>query len=175
MPGYIEPRISGTHTCMKEKPFSAITITDVQKASTVGRATFYRLFDSLPDILAYECDLIFQRLVSEGRIIASKSNHDAFVLYFSVWMKHTDLLYAVTTSEHLEILYSTFMYHSREIGSIMSPDESLTDEEADYLMKVVSLGMVGILEVWMKHGKKRSAEELTVLFEKTLSTLYHSL
>ena len=167
--------VEGLHSCLKEKPFSAITITDVQKASTVGRATFYRLFDSLPDVLAYECDLIFQQLITEGRTIAAKSNHDAFVYYFSVWMEHTYLLNAVTTSGHLEILYSAFQNHSREIGSIMSPDENLVDEEADYLMKVVSLGMVGILEVWMKHGKKRSAEDLTVLFEKTLSTLYHSL
>lgn len=38
---------AGLLACMKEKPFARITITDVQRASTVSRSTFYRNFDCL--------------------------------------------------------------------------------------------------------------------------------
>ena len=48
---------AGLLVCMKEKPFARITITDVQRASTVSRSTFYRNFDCLEDVLALLCDL----------------------------------------------------------------------------------------------------------------------
>ena len=35
---------AGLLACMREKPFARITITDVQRASTVSRSTFYRNF-----------------------------------------------------------------------------------------------------------------------------------
>ena len=46
---------AGLLACMKEKPFARITITDVQRASTVSRSTFYRNFDCLEDVLALLC------------------------------------------------------------------------------------------------------------------------
>ena len=45
----------GLQKCLAYKTFSEITITDVLRASYVGRATFYRLFDNLSDVLAYLC------------------------------------------------------------------------------------------------------------------------
>ena len=50
----------GLTKCLQKKDFSKITITDIQKESYVGRATFYRLFDKLPDVLAYQCDQVFE-------------------------------------------------------------------------------------------------------------------
>lgn len=51
---------AGLLACMKEKPFARITITDVQRASSVSRSTFYRNFDCLEDVLALLCDRGFQ-------------------------------------------------------------------------------------------------------------------
>ena len=51
---------AGLLACMREKPFARITITDVQRASTVSRSTFYRNFDGLEDVLALLCDRGFQ-------------------------------------------------------------------------------------------------------------------
>ena len=56
---------AGLLACMKEKPFARITITDVQRASTVSRSTFYRNFDCLEDVLALLCDRGFQAVFSE--------------------------------------------------------------------------------------------------------------
>ena len=51
---------AGLLACMKEKPFARITITDVQRASSVSRSTFYRNFDCLEDVLVLLCDRGFQ-------------------------------------------------------------------------------------------------------------------
>ena len=57
---------AGLLACMREKPFARITITDVQRASTVSRSTFYRNFDGLEDVLALLCDRGFQTVFAEG-------------------------------------------------------------------------------------------------------------
>lgn len=60
--------VGGLHECLKMKKFESITVTDVQKQSTVGRATFYRLFDSVSDVLAYEFDEEFSKLMKSEEL-----------------------------------------------------------------------------------------------------------
>jgi len=47
---------------IKRKEFSDISITELVKCAGVGRATFYRLFDSPKDVLQYKCDTKFMQL-----------------------------------------------------------------------------------------------------------------
>lgn len=49
-----------------EKPFEEISVSDIQRCSTVSRSTFYRHFDSLEDVLALLCDRGFQEILSSG-------------------------------------------------------------------------------------------------------------
>ena len=68
---------AGLLACMKEKPFARITITDVQRASTVSRSTFYRNFDCLEDVLALLCDRGFQAVFSEYNALPRRSCRSA--------------------------------------------------------------------------------------------------
>ena len=43
--------------CLKSHDFENMTITELCNASTISRATFYRLFDDLEDVAAYKCEL----------------------------------------------------------------------------------------------------------------------
>jgi len=53
----------GLIKCLETKDFTKITISDIEKYSTVSRATFYRLFDSLEDILSMKCDYCFKEVL----------------------------------------------------------------------------------------------------------------
>ena len=55
--------VEGLFECMRTKNFSEITITDLQKVSTVSRTTFYRLFDKISDVLEFQCENIFEKTV----------------------------------------------------------------------------------------------------------------
>ena len=46
----------GLARLMREKPFNAITVTDLVATAQVGRTTFYRNFDEIEDILRMRCD-----------------------------------------------------------------------------------------------------------------------
>ncbi len=49
---------------LETKPLGEITISDVQRRSTVSRSTFYRNFDSLEDVLALLCDRGFDEIAA---------------------------------------------------------------------------------------------------------------
>lgn len=59
--------VGGLYACLAVKPFSGISISDIQRESSVGRATFYRLFDTVTDVLEYECDNVFRNMLQTYR------------------------------------------------------------------------------------------------------------
>ena len=48
---------------MAKKAFLDITITDIQKTAGIGRSTFYRLFDTIDDVVTYMVDREFEEIV----------------------------------------------------------------------------------------------------------------
>ena len=44
---------------LETTPFEQITISDIQRMSTVSRSTFYRNFDRIEDVLMLLCDRNF--------------------------------------------------------------------------------------------------------------------
>ncbi|MBQ7497719.1 MAG: TetR/AcrR family transcriptional regulator [Selenomonas sp.] len=161
----------GLFTCMQQKPFSAITITDVQKASTVGRATFYRLFDSLPDVLAYECDKVFAQIVARQKQVPDLTDIEAQRLFFATWQEHSFLLRAIMDSNHLELLYGTYRKYIPVLKEILSPNISLSEEETDYAAGFVIAGVVSILTTWVRRGEPKAPEDLAGFFRRAIEII----
>ena len=57
--------LDGLVICMNQKDFTEISVSDLQKASGVSRATFYRLFDNVQDVLAFKCEELAITLQNE--------------------------------------------------------------------------------------------------------------
>lgn len=56
-------------TVLAGKQLSEITVTDIQKASGVGRSTFYRLFDNIDDVLLYVAEDEFHGLITDRKSV----------------------------------------------------------------------------------------------------------
>ena len=97
----------GLGKCLEEKPFNKITVNDVYEKSFVSRATFYRLFDNLSDVLSYECDTLFaERLkLIENRTFSDKKEQALYCI--RIWLSHTSLVKAIVDNNLYRILYDT--------------------------------------------------------------------
>lgn len=73
---------------LETKPLGEITISDVQRRSTVSRSTFYRNFDSLEDVLALLCDRGFDE-------IAAGSGAPVYIRVFHYWFNNAAVLEAL--------------------------------------------------------------------------------
>lgn len=64
-------------------------MSDVQRASTVGRSTFYRLFDNTADVLAYLCDWIFEQAGREYAQLSKLTVDETTLRFICIWMEDT--------------------------------------------------------------------------------------
>lgn len=145
----------GLLTCLEEKPFEKITISDIQRVSSVGRSTFYRLFDSTADVLAYQCDRIFDQIHAPQHTAPPSAGR-----YISLWMENSTLLQAIVDSGRLDILYGAHRKYLAPFAHIYFPDNRTDPVQMEYLMATLISCTAGILTAWVKCGKRESAAEL---------------
>ena len=135
---------------MEEKPFDAITITDIQRRSGVSRSTFYRSFDKLEDVLELLCDQGFQAAFDRGGNVP--------VAVFRYWSENSGILEALVQIRRTDILYSSFRRTAADHPLL----QGLQEDEAqyDYFVSIITSGMVGILTTWVEHGKTETGDEV---------------
>lgn len=155
--------VDGLIKCMEKKDFTEINVSDLQKASGVSRATFYRLFDNAQDILFYKCHEI-AREIPQKYSEASKNNNESFLTFtLHYWMSQQQFLEAIFRSDRADILQSALLENSDFLRVQFSLD-TISSENMDYLASV-SMGILSsLLMTWIKHEKKETPEQLIEIF-----------
>lgn len=149
---------AGLLACIQEKPFARITITDVQRASTVSRSTFYRNFDCLEDVLALLCDRGFQAVFTEYNALPPERRGSLAKAVFQYWFHSSAVLEALVQIHRMDILFDSL----RRSSGLIEALQPLADDPAqfDYFVSIITSTMVGILTVWVEHGKTETEEQM---------------
>lgn len=159
----VELICNGLNKCLAEKPYHEISISDVQRASTVSRSTFYRNFDCLDDVLALICDCGFREAFSD----IEKS--DMRTAVFKYWFHHSELLEALVVSHRTDILFDSFRRTASELDAL-KPFQK--DPAAyDYFISMLSSSISGILVTWVEHGRRESEKELMQKIKKCFKAM----
>lgn len=167
----------GLLKCLNNKNFVAITVTDVQKTSSIGRATFYRLFDNITDVLSYLCDSVFEKVGLEFKKMTNFNQKESLLKFIQEWMDNKMLLKAIVDSSRIDILYDS---HTKYIGNNLDyffPGLSINEEQTNYLLMTMTSCISACLTAWIKNGAFESAEQLqTQLFNcfKILSNIFNN-
>ena len=149
---------AGLLACMKEKPFARITITDVQRASTVSRSTFYRNFDCLEDVLALLCDRGFQAVFSEYNTLPPEQRGSLAKAVFQYWFRNSAVLEALVQIHRTDILFDSL----RRSSGLIQALRPMADDPArvDYFVAIITSSMIGVLTVWVEHGKTETDDQM---------------
>lgn len=159
-----EMLVNGLITCMETKDFTEINISDLQRASGVSRATFYRLFDDVQDVLAYQCQTMAAE-IPEQYHVASVKNREGFLLFtLRYWLKQHRFLEAIFVSGRMDILQNALLENAAFLREEF-PIEGIEPDTMDYLMSASMSILSGLLLTWMKHGKKETPEQLIEIFK----------
>ncbi len=160
-----EAIVEGLETCLKKKAFSDLTVSEICLTAGIGRATFYRLFDNLTDILAYQADEVV-RLAGIKLKQENYSVREACVMITGEWMKHVNLMKAVMEGKQLDILVEATLRQREVIRIKAAGNQPMGQEELDFLMNFLTVSLPLGLLLWYRNGKKESAEELTAKVKK---------
>lgn len=156
---------------LKSRPLSAITISDVSHVSTVSRATFYRNFDEVTDLLSWKMDQLFEEVLT-GFVTSSPDLHkeDALLIYvMRYWMKeeHARLLEVLFENGRIDIIYQGFVNKANILLEYLKKRGMMYDlDDFEYFISVRAGFFVGIICAWIKNGKKETPEEIVTIIAK---------
>lgn len=145
---------------MQAKPLAEISITELTRTAGVGRASFYRNFESRQDVLAYKLDLLLQEW---GRGFEAQGDP----AYFSESMFRHFYKYRVIYLLIYRQGLSSLIYES--IRRACKLDEAPNQIER-YVRSTMAGLTFGMVDEWMRCGMQESPDEilrLTKVLENT--------
>ena len=109
--------LGGLVKCINEKDFTEISISDLQKSSGVSRATFYRLFDNVQDVLAYKCELLAITMETEYKKIKPDEREPFLLFSLRFWLENHAFLDAIFKCNRGDILQNSLLLHTEHLTS----------------------------------------------------------
>ncbi len=157
----------GVMECLKTKDFDKVSISDITKISTVSRATFYRNFDQVIDILYWKCDRMFHELLTSyvGHNPDLKQAESLIRYVFSYWMKHTEILEVLIEQNRIDIIYNSFLSNAEIVMNYIYENSSLSKLNYEYFMASRVGIFIGTIQTWIKNGKQESLDDIVLILE----------
>lgn len=154
---YVKKQITGALLALlKEKPLSAISISELTSKAEIGRVSFYRNYQSMEDILKQESD----RLIKEwGRLYESNPESSPETLFpslFDFYRDHKEFYTTLYDAGMSSIMMETI------INTIHITPE-MQNLEA-YMKSFWAYGIYGWMIEWIRRGMQESGNELLTLF-----------
>ncbi len=146
---------------LKEKPASKITVTELCQKAQINRATFYKHYLDVPDLL----EKIEEQLFEEIRAVFSSGDVElyAFLLKMLRYTCQEKDRYMALGGENGDpnLMTKTFLVCYENAYPLLSrniPD--LPESEKQMLYHYLSQGAGGILTWWVKDGMKVPPEDV---------------
>lgn len=155
---YVVEHITGALvSLLKDKPLGDISIREICDLAAVGRASFYRNFESKEDVLQAHIRHLFGEWTAalqaeEGQLLSGLLG-----LMFAHFEQHREF-YSLLNRRHLIYLVKDVI-----IG-LCGPKPEHGKAEA-YARAYVAYTLYGWIEVWFQRDMQESAEEIADMFK----------
>ncbi|MED1205339.1 TetR/AcrR family transcriptional regulator [Heyndrickxia acidicola] len=156
---------------MKTKSFDTITVQELAAKAQVGRATFYRYFDSLEDVLSMKCDEAFHELKEylflyyrqEGAF--TETPVPFFKPFLRYWYTHSDIVERLIQAKRMDIFAHSFtqLFTAFSKQLPMSDSAQLISRRFDYFLAIRTGAATNILIQWIQNKKDLPPDELADL------------
>lgn len=165
----------GLARLIQEKPFDAITVSDLVKEAKVGRATFYRNFDTIEDVLWLRCDQVADKLMDH--LQEYRQNHPddpptkiltPLLVYFH---SHSELIELLIKAKHVHIFEEAIYNHFLPFIPMFRDYFGVEEEYVPYIMAMRIGSLTKVLMHWIKTGKKQDPVELADRLGKILGDM----
>ena len=159
---------------LNEKPAAKITVTEICDMAKINRATFYKHYQDIPELLESHVAEILQQLQqfldSEG-----EQPLDAMILDVLRYMRAEGKRYYVLGSQHGDpgLPTKTFELCYRNVFPLLKKRlPEMSAEQMEMLYCYLSQGCGGVLTWWLRNGMVQSPEEVAkFILDASISTV----
>ncbi len=142
---------------LRDKPVGDISIRELCDLAMIGRASFYRNFESKEDILRRYINKIFKEWTEEADKKENRPLNEWLGLLFAHFEKHRDF-YSLLNERNLVYLLKDV------IIELCGPKPEHSKVEA-YARAYIAYTLYGWIEVWFQRGMQESAKEIAGMFK----------
>jgi AcrR family transcriptional regulator len=158
---------------MVKKDYSLISITELVEQAGVGRATFYRLFDSIDDVLMYKCDYQFLELQESIKsyrrsesLTGEVKSTKLLIPILRFWYIDSIIIDVIIKANRVDILHQNIERFFEVLFDKLDRGSSVKTKK-DYFISIRSGILFNILITWVKNNKNISPDELaSVILEQ---------
>ena len=148
---------------MHEKSVARITVTELCQRAQINRATFYKHYLDIPDLMEKVEQKLLDTLAAIIREKDYPSLKSVMVEMLKLW-KQDGQRYMILGSENGDpsLGYKSFLFLYEEMYPMFSMKlPGLAPEKRDMLYQFLAKGSGGVLTTWIHSGMQHSPEEVT--------------
>lgn len=151
--------ITGFYELLKEKSYMDITVTDIVKKAGVSRASYYRNFSSIGDLVDEIVESIAVNFKNEQRLFSSSVTEREwrdFLFRYFYDMANKTLEISTLRPENLTLI-------NNQVASRIADERKMMQNESveqKYTIPAKFGLLSGICKTWISDGMKEDVEEM---------------
>lgn len=149
---------------LEQKPVARITVTELCAAAKINRATFYKHYQDIKDLLEKIEENLFRTIRESFGEEDLKLR--AFLVKMMYYTRENSRQIMTLGSENgdPELMTKTFMTCYEQAYPMLSPKlRSLKERERQFLYEYIARGSGGVLREWVVGGMQEPPEEVAQL------------
>lgn len=149
---------NGLICLMNKKLFTDITVTDLVDVSGVSRATYYRLFDNITDILSWKLNVLIAASIEEIKKQSTRDFKCVFYKFIQYWDGHRDFVSGLIKAGKSDLISEAHRVYMDDIKKYMLADKNINDIQKEYLVEYLAALIPITFRVSEKHPAKKPEE-----------------
>lgn len=149
----------GLYKCLEKKPLNDIKVNDIYLDSYVSRATFYRLFDSVYDVLQYQCDSIVEEIAESLKTKHFESMKEMGMYNIKLWLKHDKLIEVIVENLLYNMVFQSIINHKEGFKLTYGFDYDESPQTMYFVYYISAMVFTSFVICYKEKGKK-SVEEI---------------
>lgn len=156
----------GLADMLKSKNYSDISISDICSSCGIARTTFYRLFDTLDDILLYQFDTLFEESIAQYQKRDDRNNSSYARIILHIALLDPALITTLVSSGRSDL----FDFATRLKEDVLIRDMQIEIDPVNrrYCTAMLNAMMLAALKTWIENGCKETADELYQILKSNL-------
>ena len=170
-------------TCLNEKDYADITITELSRLAGISRTSFYLFFESKEALFVALCESIigkwFQPFFDLN--ISNEEGRERELFYELIrWLQEWAPALRRAVSVRTEasdgfLLFAAELENNMRRQKVLQAKETNRQKRYDLFIKIYSVGLVALFQWWLNEGEGFEAEEFHAMIERLRYKGYFSI
>ena len=152
---------------LNKKPYDEISISDICQECGIARTTFYRLFDTIDDILIYQFDGLFEESLESYASQPQSSKKSSYAeIILKIALSNKPLIQAIVSSGRNDLF--DFAAREKEYAITQNMNLNINKKERMYCTPMLNAMIFSVIKTWIANGCMETTDELYQIIKKNL-------